>query len=146
MQQLPHIYIANASGGPEQPLNSGSGNLPELTVAPPLQFGGPGGIWSPEELLMSSITSCLVLSFRAIAKASGLQWQTIDCHAEGKLDKVERKIQFTAINTKVVLTVMTSEDIPKAEKLLQKAEQSCFISNSLACESHFQCQVNAIPE
>ena len=36
---------------------------PDLTVATPPEFGGPAGVWSPEELLVASVGSCLLSTF-----------------------------------------------------------------------------------
>jgi len=115
--------------------------LPDLEVAPPLQFDGPGGVWSPEELFMASLSNCFVLSFRAIAKMSKLQWLTIQAETEGDLDKAEGKIKFTKIRTTARLVIPASESVEKAQRLLQKAEDACFVSNSVNSEKFFHAEV-----
>ena len=90
---------------------------------------------------MASISNCLVLSFRAIARASKLEWISIECVSDGELDKVERKVQFTNIMSKIRLFIPTTESKEKAEKLLIKAEGACLISNSLSCESRIECEI-----
>jgi len=141
MNKLPHQYKVKVEGKPENNLVSHIDNLPTLEVAAPAQFDGPGDQWSPEDLLMASVANCLVLSFGAISKASKLDWLSIECESNGELDMVGRKIQFTNIRTKVRLFISSEESIEKAEKLLNKAEETCFISNSLSCTSHFECQI-----
>ena len=90
---------------------------------------------------MAAVGNCLVLSFRAIARASRFEWRSIECDASGLLDQVDRKIQITNIDNRVTLVVPTGSDAAKAEKLLEKAEQSCFISNSLTAEVHLSCEI-----
>ena len=90
---------------------------------------------------MAAVTNCLVLSFRAIAAASRFEWLNIECDASGVLDQVERKIQITTIENSVTLTVPAGSDPAKAEKLLEKAEQACFISNSLTAEVALKCEI-----
>ena len=141
MKALPHLYKVKVNGSPEHNLNVFAENLPALEVAPPQAFDGPGDQWSPEELLMASVANCLVLSFRAIAKASRLEWLSIECESQGELDTVDRKIQFTKISTKARLVISSAEYKNKAEKLLNKAEQTCIISNSLSVESHLECEI-----
>lgn len=141
MKALPHHYTVNVAGSPGSNLTVCANNLPTLEVAPPEQFDGPGDQWSPEELLMAAVANCLVLSFRAIAKASKLEWSSISCESQGELNSVERKIQFTTITTTARLVITAEGDKAKAEKLLNKAEQTCFISNSLSVESRFECDV-----
>ncbi len=140
MKGLPHHYIAKASGEPEGNLSSEVTNLSALSIAPPAQFGGPGDQWSPEDLLMASVANCLILSFRAITKISRFEWVSIECESEGELDKVERKIQFTKINSKVRLVVSEGADEALARKLVQKAEDSSLISNSLNAKVHLHCK------
>ena len=141
MKELPHRYTVKIEGVPDSILSVYSEDLPKLQVAPPIEFDGPGDRWSPEELLMASISSCFVLSFAAIARASKLEWLGIECETSGELDKLDRKIQFTKVSTKAVLTIPASQGRDNAERLLNKAEQNCLVSNSLACPSHLECEI-----
>lgn len=141
MENLPHRYQVKSEGLMEGNLTCSAEDLPVIFVAPPQQFDGPGDQWSPEDLLMASVANCLILSFRAIAKASKLEWVSIECETLGTLDKVERKLQFTDILSRVRLLVATAEIKEKAEKTLVKAEAACIVSNSLACESRLEYEV-----
>ena len=141
MQALPHQYQVKATGKSDNSLTVSVANLPDLAVAPPSQFGGPGDKWSPEDLLMASISSCFVLSFRAIARASKLTWISIECHSEGTLDRVDGKTQFTKVVTKANLVIAENENIEKAELFLHKADKSCLVSNSLTTETALECIV-----
>lgn len=98
-------------------------------------------VWSPEDLLMSSVASCTILSFRAIARASKLEWISLNCTSVGTLDRVERRTQFTEIVTRATLTITEGTDRAKAEKLLHKAEDACLISNSLTSHSTIECTI-----
>lgn len=142
MQPLPHNYSVTVTGQPDGHLGAVGDNLPHLAVEPPPQFGGAGDQWSPEELLMASVSTCLVLSFRAIARASGLEWTRIDCVTEGKLDKVDRSVKFTDMVTRVELTVTSDASVEAATEQLHKAERTCFVSNSLAIRPRFECRVD----
>ncbi|WP_371195965.1 OsmC family protein [Glaciecola sp. SC05] len=134
MQALPHQYHVSATGKSDNSLHVSIANLEDLPVAAPAQFGGPGDQWSPEDLFMASISSCFVLSFRAIARASKLNWQSIECHSQGTLDKVEGKNKFTKVVTDVTLVIAETESIELAERLLHKADASCLVANSLSTE------------
>jgi len=112
-----------------------------MEVAPPAQFDGPGDQWSPEELFMASVSSCLVLSFRAIAKASKFEWLSITCESSGELNKVDKQIKFTSLVSRARLIVPLGANLKTGEKLLHKAEQTCFINNSLSCESRIECEI-----
>ena len=144
MKPFPHQYTVTVSGAPDNNLSAVTENVPALAVAPPVEFDGPGDQWTPEALLMAAIANCFVLSFRAIAKASGLEWTAIDCASEGTLDKVERRVLFTEVFTRAKLQVPAGTDIETATRLLNKAEQTCFVSNSLSCSKHFSCEVEVV--
>ena len=141
MSKLPHSYHVKVEGKPEHSLTVTAANQPVLAVAPPAEFGGPGDKWSPEQLLMASVASCFVLSFRAIAHASGLEWTSIECQSEGTLDRVNSKVQFTRMVTRATLTLPDTQDSAAAQAALNKAEQTCFISNSLSCQSTLECEL-----
>ena len=141
MNALPHIYTATASAEVSSNLELNVDNLPSLEVAPPIGFNGPGDIWSPEDLLMASVASCTILSFKAIARASKLDWVNISCVSSGILDRIERKTQFTEINTKAILTIPEGGNVEKAIKLLDKAEETCLISNSLTSKAYIECEI-----
>lgn len=141
MHAFPHFYQASVVADPDNPLTTSCKQFPNIAVSPPVEFGGSGEQWSPEELLMASVANCLVLSFRAIAKMAEYEWLNIQCESRGELDKVERKIVFTKVYTKATLTLHSEADIEKAKALLNKAEQACFITNSLSSESFFECDI-----
>ena len=141
MQTLPHQYSVTAKGDSLGALTAYCDNLPDIAVAPPAQFGGDGDKWSPEDLFMAAIANCFVLSFRAIARASKLEWQDIKCESQGTLDRVQGKTYFTQVQTKVQLMIPKTESIEKAEKLLNRADEACLISNSISCEMSLECDV-----
>ena len=131
-QNLPHIYSVNASALLEGDVEITSEGLEDLKTAPPAEFGGSGNRWSPETLLVASVVDCFVLTFRAIARASSLEWNGLHCSAEGKLDRVEHVTRFTGLELSASLTIPAGSDAAKAARLLDKAKSSCLITNSLA--------------
>ncbi len=142
MEHLPHTYHSSISASPEGAIDVGAPGLQVFKAAPPAQFGGPGDLWSPEDLLMASLSSCFVLSFRAIARMSELDWSALEVTAEGELDKVDRVMKFTQVKLKARLTVSADVDPGKAERLLEKAEASCLVSNTLNCDVHLDCDIS----
>jgi organic hydroperoxide reductase OsmC/OhrA len=131
MHPYPHVYTAAASARPEGTVVLTSPSLPEIATAPPPEFDGPGDVWSPETLLCASLADCFVLSFRAIARASKLEWSELECRVEGVLERVDDVTQFTGYTTFASLKVPPGFDAAKARRLLDKAEHLCLISNSL---------------
>lgn len=135
MQAFPHHYntVATANAGNSAVTIKGHG-LPDLVTDAPKEFGGPGDKWSPEALLIAAIADCFILTFRAIAKGSGVDWHAIDCDATGTLDRVDRVNRFTHVELNVRISVPSDAEHEKVIKVLHKSEQSCLITNSLSCD------------
>ncbi|MEH6634391.1 MAG: OsmC family protein [Halioglobus sp.] len=135
MQDLPHHYQVSANAEAEGNIVLKADDMPQLISAPPAEFGGPGDQWSPEHLLVGSVADCFILTFRAVARASKLEWCTLESFAEGLLERVDRVTRFTSFTVTVTLTVPAGTDIDKAQRLLEKAEGACLITNSLSAET-----------
>jgi peroxiredoxin-like protein len=141
MQAFPHKYTVTANTFTDGATQVSSTNLPSLLCAPPEEFGGPGDQWSPETLLVAAIADCFLLSFKAIARASKLDWDALSCEVVGTLDKLDRITQFTEFQLHAELTLPADGNEDKARRLLDKAEQVCLISNSLKGDCHLSSSV-----
>lgn len=141
MCPLPHIYRVTVEGGPEDLLATRADRLPEIVTAPPGQFGGPGDQWSPESLLVAAVANCMVLTFRAIARASRFEWVSMECETMGTLDSVDRKMRFTTVSTTARLVIPSELKRKEAIRLLEKAEKDCLISNSLTAKRELQYRI-----
>ena len=141
MQPFPHRYEVSARATANGDVTLESHRLPVLKSASPAEFGGPGDRWSPETLLVAAVADCFALTFRAIAAMSQLPWTSLTCEAVGSLDRVERVTRFTEVTVHARLQIADGADEAKARRLLEKAEQSCLISNSLKATVHLQAEV-----
>ncbi len=141
MQGLPHDYSVTAQSSSQSLVTARIDGQPDISIAPPSSFGGPGDIHSPEDLQVAAVASCFILSFKAIAAASRLEWEELSVAVSGTLDQVERAVQFTGFQTQATLTLAAGASRDKAEKLLEKAEQSCFITNSLKAGNSLEISV-----
>jgi len=143
MQEFPHHYSASARADAEGEVTLESPRLPALVSAGPAEFGGPGDRWSPETMLVAAVADCFILTFRAIARGSKLEWNSLSCQVDGTLDRVERVTQFTGFEVRAVLRVPAGTDEARAKRLLERAEQGCLISNSLKAKSQLALTVEA---
>jgi organic hydroperoxide reductase OsmC/OhrA len=141
MHPYPHLYTVQATAATTGSVTLASAGLPALATAPPVEFDGPGDLWSPETLLSGAVADCFVLSFRAVARASRLEWTGLEVSVEGKLDRVEGRNHFTEFNVHATLRVPAGTDAAQATKLLEKAEHVCLISNSLVGQRHLHPNV-----
>jgi organic hydroperoxide reductase OsmC/OhrA len=143
MHPYPHQYTVLATAEPMGDVPLTAAGLPPIASAPPAEFDGPGDRWSPETLLCAAVADCVVLSFRAVARASKLDWTSLEVRVEGKLDRVEGRSYFTEFVLHATLRVPPGTDPERAKKLAEKAEQLCLISNSLVAQRHLDLTVIA---
>lgn len=132
MHPYPHVYRASAAGGSSGIVAVDSPALPGIQAAPPPEFDGPGGLWSPETLLCAAVANCYILTFRAVSRAAKFDWQSLECRVEGTLERVGNQARFTRFATFATLTVAAGADAGRARALLERAEASCLVSNSLS--------------
>lgn len=115
----------------------------KIEVATPPQFdGGVEGIWSPEHLFVSSVSSCFMTTFVAIAEYSKLSFEDLKVQASGKLDKEDRKFVVSEITLKPELTIENEKFVEKANRIMEKAEEACLITQSIKTKIHFEPKVN----
>ena len=142
MHPYPHTYIASATGEGRGFVTVASPQVPGLQAAPPPEFDGPGGVWSPETLLCASLANCFILTFRAVSRAARFEWSRLECRVEGVLERVGRTPQFTRYTTFAKLTVPEGVDAAKARELLERAEHGCLIANSLTGSRALEIQIS----
>ncbi len=131
MHPYPHVYVVTASGAAQGSVAVDSADLPSLDTAPPPQFGGPEGHWSPETLLCAALADCFILTFRGVARAGKLEWSQLRCDVEGTLERADGVSRFTRYRTVVELTVPPGTSVETATAMLERAEKVCLISNSV---------------
>ncbi len=146
MQDYPHHYKVAAVAGPEGEVGLTSDRLQAIPSAAPAQFGGPGDKWSPETLLTAAVADCFILTFRAIARASKVSWTSLTCEVEGKLERKDGVTQFTEFVVNATLTVPEDTREERAQRLLEKAEESCLVTNSLTSTRRLNAVVQRAAE
>ena len=103
-----------------------------IEVATPPEFPkGIPGIWSPEHLFTAAVNSCLMTTFLSIAENSKLDFINFSCSSKGKLDQVDGKYLMTEIILEPTVLISNEKDRERTERILQKSEAACLISNSI---------------
>lgn len=129
----PHYFNVNLSWISDRKGEISSPELEkEIEVATPPPFQkGVEGIWSPEHLLTAAVNSCFMTTFLAVAENSKLEFALFDCKAKGKLEQVDGKFLMTEVILEPTLVITKEADKDRAERILQKSEAACLISNSI---------------
>jgi organic hydroperoxide reductase OsmC/OhrA len=141
---FPHRYQVNATAEPEgEVLLLTDGPPRPLRSLPPSAFGGPGDRWSPETLLVGAVADCYVLTFRAMARAAKLPWRSLECEADGTLDRIDKATQFTGFEIRAYLRIPPGTSKEDAHRVLVRAKDNCLVSHSLKAPCGFVAHVDA---
>jgi peroxiredoxin-like protein len=104
---------------------------PGIEISSPPEFKGEPGLWTPEDLFVSTVNGCLLMTFLAYAQREELELAAFESAAEGLLEYSEGKYRITEIVLKPNLTVNSEEDALLARDVLERAHRDCIISNSI---------------
>lgn len=143
MQPFPHHYSVQAQANCTGNIDLRSAGLPSLESAAPAEFDGPGDQWSPETLLTVAIAGCFILTFRAVARASKLEWSRLQCAVAGTLDRADGSTRFVQFHIRANLTVPAGTRESLAKRALEKAEKGCLVTNSLTTPVELETTVEA---
>jgi organic hydroperoxide reductase OsmC/OhrA len=81
-------------------------------------------------------------TFLAIAELSKLNFISLKCHARGTLEKLEGQgYRITEIKLRPTLVISEERDKERAARILEKAERSCLISNSIKSEVRLEPEI-----
>ena len=99
--------------------------------APP-EFGGEPGLWTPEHFLLAAVASCFIETFKAVAKASKLEFQGIEVGVDGTIEKDGGGLRFTRIAIQPALILYDDAARELASRVLTKTERNCLVVRSLS--------------
>lgn len=141
MASFPHEYKVSSVGGPDGALAVESNGLPALENHAPPEFDGPEGYWSPETLVTGAVASCLILTFRNLARAQKLEWSNLEVDCNGEVDKTREGLKFTKFSIQAVLTVSGDADESKARTVLENAKKYCLVTASLTAQTQMSVEI-----
>jgi organic hydroperoxide reductase OsmC/OhrA len=102
----------------------------DVLVGSPPEFRGDGDVWSPEELLVGSLNTCMMLTFLTLARGVSLAGYESD--AEGLLENIDGTFRLTEVTVRPRVTLASEADREPTRKAMEGVEAHCFIANSLA--------------
>jgi len=127
---FPHRYEVELSWPGQGGATLDAAPRPPIAGGAPPEFDGRDSWWSPEHLLVSSLSLCLMTTFEVLAAKARLPVLRYACRAEATLDRTEAGLGFTAFGLHVEVEV-ASEDTERAPKLLASAKKHCLVANAL---------------
>ncbi len=142
MKPLPHHYDVHLAGGPSGYAELSTAGVPALRTAAPADFDGPGDAWSPEHLLLASVQACFLLTLRAIARLSKLEFTRLELDAGGTVDRKEGVTRFTEIVLHPRITVPPGSNRERVLQILEKSEKACLVSASLSTPVRLEPEID----
>lgn len=144
MKPLPHHYDVRLVGSPSGYAVLSTAGVPDLPTAPPMDFDGPGDAWSPEHLLLAAVQSCFMSTMRSVARASKVDFVSLEIDATGTVDRHEGVTRFTEIVLRPRLVIPEGADHERALRVLAKTEQNCLVSASLSTPIRLEPEVASV--
>ncbi len=104
---------------------------PALAGSADATFRGNREKWNPEEMLLSALSSCHMLSYLHVCADAGIIVVAYSDAATGKMDlAADSSGRFIKVTLRPQVTI-TESDAETAEILHHLAHEKCFIANSV---------------
>lgn len=95
-------------------------------------FRGNPALHNPEDLLVSSLSACHMLSYLALCARAGVRVVSYVDEVKGTVSTQDGKVRFTEVTLQPRVLIEAGDDIEKARSLHHDAHEICFIANSVA--------------
>lgn len=103
----------------------------DLSVSAAKPFRGDDTLYNPEDLLLSALASCHMMSYLYVCAQNNIEVISYSDDAEGDLEvNASGSGSFKIVRLKPVVTIKNETQKALAENLHSKANQLCFIANS----------------
>jgi organic hydroperoxide reductase OsmC/OhrA len=134
MPSYPMEFVSEAKANHsfELPWAISSGDMNTLCSVP-INFGGVGGGFSPEDLFLQAVMNCFVGTFKVMAKLSKMTFTNMQVSGKLYVDKnQEGKVCMKTIH--LAIAILGADRPERLENLVSKALRDGFIINSVKSE------------
>lgn len=100
-------------------------------VASPPEFRGEPNVWTPEDLFVSAIETCFLMTFAGLVEKRHLAVEAYYSEAEGLLEYTDEHYRFTLVTLKPTVIVRDVPAVAPVAAALDDAKNDCLIANSL---------------
>lgn len=102
-----------------------------LNVSAAKAFKGDPKLYNPEDLLLSSLVSCHMMSYLYVCEQNGIEILAYSDQAEATLEVLaDGSGRFINVKLNPKVSIKNKEKIEEVLSLHKKANQLCFIANS----------------
>ena len=115
---------------------------PDLHGTADAAFRGDAAKHNPEDLFLAAISSCHMLSYLALCARAGIRVVAYEDAATGTMkEDGAGGGRFTEVVLHPRVTIAGAEHRERAEKLHERAHETCFIANSCSVPIHHQATI-----
>jgi organic hydroperoxide reductase OsmC/OhrA len=125
----------------DNPAKTTMSGINETEIGPPSEYGGSPNTLNPEEMLVASVNSCIMLVFFHFAEKYEVEVTSYHSDAEGKVEKTKNGLRFTNVEVRAKVRLGSAGSAQKIEEIGQLAEKYCLVSGSLACPVQYHVEV-----
>jgi len=117
---------------------------PVLNATADAAFRGDASVHNPEDLFLTAISSCHMLSYLALCAKHRINVLSYEDRATGVMrEDGKGGGRFEEVTLHPIVTIANAEQIERAEKLHERAHELCFIANSCSVPIHHVAEVRA---
>ena len=85
--------------------------------------------------------TCFLFTLRAIARASKMEFVSLELDAVGTVSRQEGVTRFTEIVLRPKLVIPPGTDRERALHILEKSEKQCLVTASLSTPVHLETEI-----
>ncbi len=119
-----------------------SAGKPTVGVATPPEFGGPENIWTPEDLLTSSVATCIMTSALFFLERGKIALRSYRSNATATMEKTPTGLQITGVKVEISVELEDAGQQDAARQAVEQAEKICPISNALKCPVEMELNIS----
>ena len=125
----------------DKPAKTTMSGIGEAEIGPPPEYGGSPNSLNPEEMLVASVNSCIMLVFFHFAQKYEVEVASYHSDAEGKVEKTKNGLRFTNVEVRAKVSLVSAGSAARIEEIAELAEKYCLVSGSLACPVQYNVEV-----
>ena len=112
----------------DKPAKTTMSGISEAEIGPPPEYGGSPNSLNPEEMLVASVNSCIMLVFFHFVK-------------KFNVEKTKNGLRFTNVQVAAKVRLGNAGSTQKIQEIARLAEKYCLVSNALTCPVNYNVQI-----
>jgi organic hydroperoxide reductase OsmC/OhrA len=138
------LYFSGNSASPSgisTSWSSGANGLSPIECAIPQEFNGPGGGYSPEDLMVMAVMNCYIATFKVFAEKATLNFESIEVSGTIEINRLDSGIVGVK-SLKINVKLDGASDNSKAMMILEETRKNCLMANALRISCEFSMHIN----